>query len=1050
MAFSRTVVRRPVSVLMVFLVLAGVGAAALRTLPIDMFPSAERPVIVVSTSYSGAGPAEVEREITDVLEKALAGVGGLDQITSTSSEGSSRLILNFNLDADLERAADDIRDILAAVKGRLPDDAGDPRMQRFDPSSWPIMNIALVGNFSAEELRRVALDYVQADLEQVAGVGQADVRGGRDLVVRIEVDRTVMESYGFTLTDIAKAVDAQNADASGGSIPQGERRYLVKTVGSFSSVDEIGETIVGYAKSATGARLSAVGSRPVRLAELASVRLSPAEETQIVLINGVPGVYISVQKESGTNSVKVADAVRERLELVRANLPRGMDLRVIEDTTISIKASLNQVINSLTIGGLLTLAVLFFFLRNVRAAFAIAVSIPISLLATILAMSVGGLSLNTISLSGLILGIGMIVDSSIVILENIHRRRASGLGAEDAAIIGAAEMVDPIMGSALTTVCVFAPVLFFRKGLGDFSFMIGDIAFTVIFAILASLVVAIMLVPVLASTFLPLRAEEDRFKKLRFLKPVDSFFEGLFTGLENAYAGALRRVLAHRLLAIVVVVSLLGAALSYAPRIPFIFSPPSAEDSVTISLQLREGTVLESTRTAALTVADAIAAKTPDLVDLLVNIGGGSTSSHQAQITVRLPPADSPDRVSTTDAVSAAARSAAGNIPGLRLTVRGNRGRGLAGSNPIEIVVRSRDYDAAQGVARSIASLMRENFPQIVEPQVNVPNSLSELSIVVNRKRAADLGVTAAAAAAELKAVTAGASAGVYRERGYEYDILVALSPADRSSLPDLERTYVKSSGGQRIPVASFASLVRSESPVSIIREKGRRAVRVTASMAPGEEAAKVEPLLVAAVRDQVELPDGVTIEYAGELAAIKKTGSQLTLVLVVAIALVFAVMASQFESFIAPFIIFLAIPTMVIGVVAIYALLGQPFSMFSLLGLIMLAGIVVNNGIVLVDYTNLLRVRGLSLSEAVIEAGRHRLRPILITTITTICGMIPLAFFPGEGARITQPVGITIVGGLSSSVLVTLFFVPTLYTLIAARSRIRREDPESALGTAD
>jgi HAE1 family hydrophobic/amphiphilic exporter-1 len=1035
---------------MVFLVLAGVGAAALRTLPIDMFPSAERPLIVVSTSYSGAGPAEVEREVTDVLEKALAGVGGLEQITSTSSEGSSRLILNFNLDADLERAADDIRDILAAVKGRLPDDAGDPRMQRFDPSSWPIMNIALVGNFSAEELRRTALDYVQADLEQVAGVGQAEVRGGRDLMVKIEVDRTVMESYGFTLTDIARAVDAQNADASGGSIPQGERRYLVKTVGSFASVDEVGETIVGYAKSSAGTRLSAVGSRPVRLAELASVRLAPADETQIVLINGVPGVYISVQKESGTNSVKVADAVRERLDLVRANLPRGMDLRVIEDTTISIKASLDQVIDSLVVGGLLTLAVLFFFLRNVRAAFAIALSIPISLLATILAMSVGGLSLNTISLSGLILGIGMIVDSSIVILENIHRRRAAGLGAEDAAIVGAAEMIDPIMGSALTTVCVFAPVLFFRKGLGDFSFMIGDIAFTVIFAILASLAVAILLVPVLASTFLPLRAEGDRFKKLRFLKPVDAFFERLFTALENAYAAALRLVLAHRLLTVVVVVSLLGASLSYAPRIPFIFSPPSAEDSVSISLQLREGTVLESTRTAALTVADAIAAGTPDLTDLLVNIGGGATSSHQAQITARLPPAGSPDRVSTTDAVAAAARSAAAGIPGLRLTVRGNRGRGLAGANPIEIVVRSRDYDAAQSVARSIASLIREEFPQIVEPQVNVPNSLSELSVVVDRKRAADLGVTASAAAAELKAVTAGAGAGVYRERGTEYDIQVALRPGDRSSLPDLERTYVKSSGGERIPVASFAALVRSESPVSIVREKGRRAVRVTASMAPGEEAAKIEPLLVSAVREKVELPDGVTVEYAGELAAINKTGSQLTLVLAVAIALVFAVMASQFESFIAPFIIFLAIPTMVIGVVAIYAVLGQPFSMFSLLGLIMLAGIVVNNGIVLVDYTNLLRVRGMPLSEAIVEAGRHRLRPILITTITTICGMVPLAFFPGEGARITQPVGITIVGGLASSVLMTLFFVPTLYSLIAARSRIRREDPESALGTAD
>ncbi|MFA6508803.1 MAG: efflux RND transporter permease subunit, partial [Treponemataceae bacterium] len=419
-----------------------------------------------------------------------------------------------------------------------------------------------------------------------------------------------------------------------------------------------------------------------------------------------------------------------------------------------------------------------------------------------------------------------------------------------------------------------------------------------------------------------------------------------------------------------------------------------------------------------------------------------------AQITVRLPPVGTPDRVSTPDSISTVARAAAAEIPGLRLTVRANRGRALSGANPIEIVVRSRDYDAAQTVARSIVSLIREGFPEIVEPQVNIPNSLSEYTIALDRNRTADLGVGAKAAAAELKAVAAGADGGVYRSKGVEYDILVILRPGDRSSLPDLERTYVKNSAGERIAMASFASLVRSESPVQIIREQGRRAVRVTAAMAAGQEAPKIEPRLAAAIRESVKLPEGVTIEYAGELAAINKTGSQLTLVLLVAIALVFAVMAAQFESFIAPFIIFLAIPTMLIGVVAIYLIMNQPISMFSLLGLIMLAGIVVNNGIVLVDYTNLLRVRGYKLREALIEAGRHRLRPILITTITTICGMIPLAFFPGEGARITQPVGITIVGGLCSSVLITLFFVPVLYSLIAANARIRREDPEAEYAT--
>ncbi|GAB1481844.1 efflux RND transporter permease subunit [Treponema sp.] len=949
-----------------------------------------------------------------MLEKAMSGLKGLDRITSTSSEGSSRIILNFFQDTDLTRAANDVRDILGSVKNRLPDDAADPRMQRFDPSSFPIMNIALVGNLAAVDLRSIALDYVQAEFEQVDGVAQADVRGGRDKIVNIEINRSAMEAFGLTLTDISRSVRAQNADASGGSIQQGGRRYLIRSVGSFLSLKDIEDVIVGTPRSSLGDRSSAAGPRPVRLAEIATVRLEGAEETQTVLVNGMPGVYISVQKESGSNSVRVADAVRIKLNAIKKTLPEGLELRVLDDTTTSIKASLNQVISSLLIGGLLTLAVLFFFLRNIRATLAIAVSIPVSLLATLLAMSIGGLSLNTISLSGLILGIGMIVDSSIVILENIHRRRSLGMDIESAAIIGTDEMLGPIAGSALTTVCVFAPAFLFRRGLGSFSFIIGDIAFTVIFAVLASLVIAGTLVPVFASTFLPLQAEEDRFKHLHFLKGMDAFFERGFTNLENGYAKTLGFVLKHRLASVFIVIGLLSVAASYWSKIPFIYSPSSAEDAVNFSIQLREGAVLEETKDATLRIADLLRREVPDAKDFIVTIGGGSSSSNSSQISVRLPPVGT--KRTSPEAVAAIARKAAENIPGLRLSVRGNRGRGLSGANPVEIIVRSRDWDSALSTAESLVSLARERFPEIVEPQMSVGASLSQLSVVLDRARAADLGVSAQAAAAEIRATTSGVSGGVYRSGGLEYDIQIGYPSSSRSSLADLDRIFVKNTAGERISLAGFANIERTESPVSIQREKGRRLIRVTASLKAGVEATQVQPRLEEAVKQEIAIPSGVIIEYAGELSAIKDTNTQLYLVLAVAIALVFAVMASLFESFISPFIIFLTIPTMIIGVVMIYAVLGQPFSMFSMLGLVMLAGIVVNNGIVLVDYTNLLRVRGKSLFEACIEAGRHRLRPILITTITTIFGMTPLAFFPGEGARITQPVGLTIIGGLAVS----------------------------------
>lgn len=1039
MSFARAVVHRPVSVLMAFIVLAGLGAAALAVIPIDLFPSTERPVIAVFTDYEDAGPAEVEREITEPLEKELAGIGGLENITSISSEGSSRIILNFFVNADLTRASNDVRDVLGAIAGNLPEDASIPRMRRFNPDSMPIMNIALTGNLSSEELRRIAEDSVQSELEQVDGVGQADVRGGREMEVQVEVDRTAMESFGLTLTEIASRIRAQNADKAGGSIPQGGRRYLVRTVGSLSSVEEIGEVVVGYAKSEE--RLSAVGPRPIRLSEIATVRLQGAEETRVVLINGVPGVYIAILKESGANSVRVADEVRARMEKIQASLPAETELRILDDATTTIKASLNEVSKTLLTGGLLTLSVLFFFLRNVRAVLSIAVSIPVSLLAAGLAMSIGGLSLNSISLSGLILGIGMIVDSSIVVLENVSRRRGGGQDIESAAIIGTDEMIGAIAGSALTTICVFAPMYLFRRGLGDFSYIIGDIAFTVIASISASLVVAGTLVPALISTFLPLPTEEDRVRKLGIFRPVDAAIERLLRMLENGYARGIAFALSHRLAVIGSVVVAMAVAIAYAPRIPFIFAPPSAEDTVNLRLQMREGTLLETMRDAALQVADRVAAETPDALNLVLTIGGGSASnSNSAQISVRLPPAGG--KRTSPDRVAAAARSAAEGIPGLRVSVRANRGQALSGTNPLEIIVRGRDYEAGLATSQELVSLMRENFPEITEPQMNISSSISELSVVVDRSRAADLGVSSETAAAELRATTAGAGAGVYREHGTEYPISVTLRPQDRASFPDLERVFVRNTAGDRIPIASFAELQRTESPVSIQREKGLRTIRVTASLAPGAAAVEVQPRLEAVIREKLHRQEGVTLEYAGEVSAIRKTGTQLGLLTVVVTGLVFAVMASVFESFIAPFIIFLTIPTMVIGVVFIYAVMGVPFSMFSLLGVVMLAGIVVNNGIVLVDYTNLLRIRGLKPREACIEAGRHRLRPILITTITTICGMVPLAFFPGEGARITQPIGITIVGGLSVGSLITLFFVPVLYSLISAKARIRRGDP--------
>jgi HAE1 family hydrophobic/amphiphilic exporter-1 len=710
--------------------------------------------------------------------------------------------------------------------------------------------------------------------------------------------------------------------------------------------------------------------------------------------------------------------------------------------TLSIKASLNQVSSALITGGILTLIVLFLFLRNIRATIAIAVSIPISLLTTILAMSIGGLTLNTISLSGLILGIGMIVDSSIVVLENINFRHNSGMDIEKAAMLGTDEVISPIFGSALTTIAVFAPIYMFRKGLGEFSVTLGDVSFTVIVAIASSLIVAMTLVPVLVSTFIPLQPETKRFKMMPWLKPISDAVENFLLKMEYNYSKVIRVFLNRRLIVLCTVVAVLAAAGYFWFKIPFIFSPPSAEDFVNINLTLQDGTLLDTTRDAVLRVSEKIIEQVPDANDIIVTIGGwGANNTNSGQISVRLPPVGG--RRTNPDDVATIARAAGAEIPGLRLTIRMNRGHAMSGTNPIVVVLRSRDYQLIQNTGNEILGLMREQFPEIVEPQMNVPQSRSDMAIVIDRSRIADLGVSMQTAASELSATTMGINAGMFRTEGIEYPLRVRYRQQDRETLADMDRIYVRNSAGERISFASFSSLQRTESPVAIQREKGRRFVRVYGQLAQGFRASGVQPRLEKAIEENITLPSGVIMEYQGEMAVIQKTNQQFMIVIIVAIGLVFAVMASQFESFVSPFIIFLTIPTMVIGVVLIYSIMNQPFSMFSMLGLVMLAGIMVNNGIVLVDYTNLLRVRGLSVKEACVEAGKRRLRPILITTLTTIFGMTPLAFFPGEGARITQPVGLTIVGGLAVCALITLFVTPVLYSLIAARARIRRIDQE-------
>lgn len=834
MSVVQTVVRRPVTMLVLFLVTAGVGLFTAGNIPIDLFPEVEFPVIAVVTSYEGSGPREIEENVTRIVEGVLANVSGIDTISSTSSEGVSQVILELFWDIDIAEATNDVRDQLELVRNLLPEDAEDPQIFKFDPSALPIMDVALRGDRPPEELRDLAEDLVQSRLERLEGVGEAEIRGGRDEVVRVDLVQTRLAAFGITVGDVARMIGSQSSDASGGTIEEGPRLLYVRTAGQFESVEEIADTVVAYVPRTISSAGGDRGLRPVALSEIADVYRGFEEPSQIVYVNGEPGVYLAIRKESGTNSVQVGDLVRSEIANINQTLPGDITLEIVDDDTTLIRSSLNQVTGSLLTGAVFAVLVLLFFLRNLRTTFIIAVSIPLSLIITLLAMYFGGITLNLLTMSGLILGLGMIVDSSIVILENIYNHRITGMSPRDAAERGTEEMITAITASALTTISVFLPILLFRRQLEFFGVFFGNIAFTVVVAIVASLAVAILLVPVLASSYMPLRLPETRFRRLTFLKPINDGLGRFFERLEVGYARALNTVLDYRGTTIAVATTLLIVSLSLFPRVGLIFSPPSAEDSIDIRLTLPQGSRLATTEAVMLEMEEIIRREVDEIENLLLNVGSGGRFSvggtNRGTITVTFPTVG--ERTSNPRDVETVIRRESDRFPGVAIRFSQNRGRALSGGDPIDVVVESDDYDTAVETAYAVQRLMQEQFPQVTEPEVSADAALPELQLIVDRQRAYDFGLTVAEIAAEVRANIDGTTAGFFRSDGEELAIRAALRSEDRRDRPDLESIFLRSSTGALVPVSNFAFYQRGIGPVSIERENEQRAVRVTAGVA--------------------------------------------------------------------------------------------------------------------------------------------------------------------------------------------------------------------------
>ncbi len=1037
MTISETAVKKPTTTLLIFLVLIALGIYCTLKLPMDMFPNMEIPYMLVMTSYPNAGPEEVEQSVTRIMESSLSGLSGLKSLKSQSSAGQSLIILELDYGANLDSAANEIRDKIDLVRAYLPTNAEAPVTIRADPSMIPMMTLALKGKRTPEELRDYAENIVQPRLEQIDGVASANISGGREKSINVDIPRDRLEAYGLSISTVAQMIGAQNVQSSGGTITSGQTNYSIKTNGKYTSIDDLKNTVISY-KAAESNGMSAPEIRTIRLRDVADIYEGYKTETSLAYLDGEQCVILNVTKQSGKNSVTAAKAIRSALGAIKKELPSDVDIIETSNTTDIIEQTIAEVVKSVVQGALLAVIVLFVFLRSFKSTIIIGLAIPISVFITLFLMYFMGITLNMISLGGLLLGIGMLVDNSIVVLENIFSYTQKGSKPTVAAVMGSREMIMSITASTLTSVCIFLPMLMFKKQLGIMGQFFNDLAYTIIFSLLCSLIVAIALVPVLTSKYLKIEnVAAGRRKGIGY--GISNLFDALFRHLEKAYSRGVAFVIRFRYICIALVFLLLIGSFLSVKVLGFIFMPESASSTVSVQFELPKGTTLGVTDA---TVREFEATVMPDLKGIKytsISVGGSSMLSSGAEtntgtITFSIYPEDErqPDWDSE-QTLKAKLRKYFNRYPGTKITFQSNNMSMSSGG--ISIGVRSNDLELLRSTSAQIVKVLNDKGSEYVtEVTSDQEEGLPQVEIFVDRDRMYEMGLNIYNVGSEIAAAINGTTASRYTKNGDDIDVVVRLSEQDKNKLSDLDQIFAMNNSGVRVPLSSFSHYVQDTAPVTINRENQSRIIHITVKPVSGLSLDVVQAGVQKIIDDNIPKNEAVTLSFSGDYEDMVEAVVNFGAIIIMAAVLVFVVMASQFESFLDPFIILATIPLSLIGVIAIYFLAGQQLSIITVMGILVLVGTIVNNGIVLVDYTNLLRKRGLELREACVEAARSRLRPILMSTLTTVISLAPMAFFPGEGSTSMQPISLTVFGGMSFGSLMTLFIMPAIYFIVNNR----------------
>jgi HAE1 family hydrophobic/amphiphilic exporter-1 len=1041
MKIYESAVRKPISTALIFIGVIVFGLFSVTKLGVDQYPEIDVPYISVITMYPGGNAEDIETNITRVLEDQLNSVDNLDKITSKSSDNVSMITLEFEYGCDLTEAANDVRDVVSRSQSLLPEEVEYPTVMKFSSSMMPIMMLSVTADESYNALYKILDDKMVNELNRINGIGSVAVIGAREREVQVNVDPKKLEAYGLTVESLGQIIASENINIPAGKLDLGTQTFNLKTDLQFEDSRELFDIVI-----------SNQGGRTVMLSDVAEIKDTLEEATMDERINGRQGVRILVQKQTGANSVQIIEDVYEKLETILPTLPPDCKVETIYESSEQIKNAISSLSETIMFAFIFVILVVMFFLGRWRATFIICLTIPISLICAFIYLYAVGSTLNIISLSALSIAIGMVVDDAIVVLENISTHIERGSKPKEAAIYATNEVWLSVIATTLVVVAVFMPLTMIP---GMSGILFRELGWIVTIVVCVSTTAAITLTPMLSAYMLKLDGSAHTYKGIGIIyKPIDLFLQWL----DNLYEKMLRFVVKWRKSATFLLMLVFVLSLMLLKQVPTEFFPTSDNARISMSVKLPQNTHVDETARIARQIDSIIGVKYPFINMLSTSAGENSSSnafaamqttgSHLINFTIRMPKRTEIERPTIFE-ISDELRKDLAAIPEIEefQVIPGGQQGGMGGSSNVEVKVFGYDMDVAMATAKDLQARMSK-LSTLRDVKLSREDLQPEFNVRFDREKLAYYGLNPSTAAQFIRNRIYGYECTKYREDGDEYNIVVRYDEKFRESVQDVENIVLYTATGQAIKLKDVATVNEEFASPEIERENRQRVVSVECSLgagvALGDAVAEVNGLLA-----EYDVPAGLSLELGGSIEDQGEAFSDIGLLLVLIIVLVYIVMATQFESLVYPFIIMFTIPFAMSGVFIALWLTNTPLSLIALIGAIMLVGIVTKNGIVMVDYMNLLVERGASVSDAVINGGKSRLRPVLMTSLTTVLGMLPMSMGLGEGSEIWQPMGIAVVGGLLMSTIITLFIVPSLYAMLESRM-VRRAQRKAAQDAHD